>query len=116
VYQYDVVPRLPPRTVDRFAHFGREYHGTKRDAWRPRGVAARQVLAATVAVPLATLAFLAEQLLRGRRVPLPGVARRSPAAELRRLLEAAVPSGAVSVSGAKGGPRRARPPRSSPGR
>jgi hypothetical protein len=71
VYGYDVVPRLPPRTVGRFAHFGAEYHGTRREAWAPRAAAVRQTLAAALAVPLAAVAFLAEQLPLGRRLPLP---------------------------------------------
>jgi hypothetical protein len=71
VYQYDVVPRLPPRTVGRFAHFGEEYFGTKDQTWRPRGLAVRQALAAVVSVPLAALAFVAEQLPIGRRLRLP---------------------------------------------
>lgn len=71
VYQSDVVPRLPPRTTGRFAHFGREFFGTRAEPWRERDVPIRQVFAATVSIPVGLLAFVLGQLPAGRRLSLP---------------------------------------------
>ncbi|MGY0019062.1 lipase family protein [Streptomyces sp. cg35] len=71
VYQYDLVPRFPPRTAGSFRHFGREMFGTRNSAWEERKFTARQVLAATVAFPIGILAFVLRQLPAGRKLSLP---------------------------------------------
>lgn len=71
VYQYDVVPRLPPRTTGRFAHFGREFFGTSTQPWRERDVPIQQVFAATLSIPVGILASAVRQLPAGRRLSLP---------------------------------------------
>lgn len=71
VFQYDVVPRLPPRTTGDFAHFGREYFGTSGVPWSRRDVPLRQAWAASLAIPVALLAFVVRQLPAGRRLSLP---------------------------------------------
>ncbi|GGL65517.1 hypothetical protein GCM10010129_06360 [Streptomyces fumigatiscleroticus] len=71
VYQYDLVPRFPPRTAGDFAHFGREFFGTRTSPWSERDFPVQQVLAAAVAFPVGILAFLLQQLPAGRKISLP---------------------------------------------
>ncbi|MGP4091481.1 lipase family protein [Streptomyces sp. KR55] len=71
VYQYDVVPQLPPRTTGRFSHFGTEFFGTATQTWQRRRISRQQALAATLVIPVAILAFVLRQLPAGRRLSLP---------------------------------------------
>lgn len=71
VYQYDLVPRFPPRTAGAFRHFGREFFGTRTGPWTERELPVQQVLAATLAFPIGILAFMLQQLPVGGRISLP---------------------------------------------
>ncbi|MER6687595.1 lipase family protein [Streptomyces minutiscleroticus] len=71
VYQYDLVPRFPPRTAGNFRHFGREFTGTRTSPWREHRLPARQVFAATLAIPIGILAFILRQLPAGQKISLP---------------------------------------------
>jgi hypothetical protein len=71
VYQHDLVPRLPPRTTGRFQHFGNEYFGTATAPWGLRKGTVEQAVAALMTLPIATVAFAAEQVPALRWIPFP---------------------------------------------
>ncbi|GAA2286520.1 hypothetical protein GCM10010145_66570 [Streptomyces ruber] len=52
VYQYGLVPRLPPRTAGDSTDFGTESFGTRTGPWSERALPVQQVLAATLSVPI----------------------------------------------------------------
>jgi hypothetical protein len=68
VYHRDWVPRFPPRTTGSFQHFGKEYYGTKTRGWSERTPALTQAWSALAMLPIAALAFVAEQFPLGRKV------------------------------------------------
>jgi hypothetical protein len=73
VYRTDVVPRLPPRDVGRFQHFGTEFYAERSsEGWQqnsPPRVAPALFVSAAVATAMAD--FLSRRLffLRGLRLP-----------------------------------------------
>lgn len=70
VHGNDVVPRLPPRTMGPFRHFGQEYSEVQgRWTLRSRSLAQAYTLASSV--PLGGIGWLAQQLPQTRWIELP---------------------------------------------
>ncbi|KYF54751.1 hypothetical protein BE08_31540 [Sorangium cellulosum] len=69
VYQWDVVPSLPPRTMGEFEHFGLEYESTDT-GWQYREGAVTQSRVGSVRVVLAGLAWVMDQLQGVREQPV----------------------------------------------
>ncbi|WP_437837878.1 lipase family protein [Sorangium sp. So ce1153] len=69
VYQWDVVPSLPPWTMGEFEHFGREYESTDT-GWQYREGAVAQSRVGSVRVALAGLAWVMDQLQGVREQPV----------------------------------------------
>jgi hypothetical protein len=69
VYQWDVVPSLPPRTMGEFEHFGLEYESANT-GWQYREGAVAQSRVGSVRVALAGLAWVMDQLQGVREQPL----------------------------------------------
>ena len=73
VYGLDVVPRLPPRSAGRFAHFGEEYASSEA-GWVYRSQPASQVYTFLGSTALGLLHFVQQQLAGVpilRRIPFP---------------------------------------------
>jgi hypothetical protein len=70
VYQRDVVPQLPPITVGRFEHFGRQYIWTPT-GWMYSSERPGQALSIVVSTVIGTMAWAFQQvpLLRGVQLP-----------------------------------------------
>ncbi|MDC0681716.1 lipase family protein [Sorangium atrum] len=73
IYGVDVIPRLPPLTMGRFVHFGKEFASSHR-GWVPRSGAVTPVCTGTGAAVLGLFGLLQEQLIGVpslQRLPLP---------------------------------------------
>jgi hypothetical protein len=69
VYRNDIMPRLPPRVLGDFAHFGREYVATG-GVWVRNRSLIRQVYTAALGNLIGTLAWAKDQLPVAQWIPL----------------------------------------------
>ncbi|XXX80344.1 lipase family protein [Sorangium sp. So ce134] len=70
VYRKDIVPRLPPLSLGRFVHFGREYI-EKNGRWMRRKEKVKQVPCLLMYMVLGVTALIFEQFPRLSRIRLP---------------------------------------------
>jgi hypothetical protein len=70
VYRQDIVPRLPPRVMGRFAHLGREYASSDA-GWVYQPQASRQVATAFASSGIGVLAWVKQQVPLLRPLTLP---------------------------------------------
>ncbi|WP_437284527.1 lipase family protein [Sorangium sp. So ce406] len=70
VYANDIVPRLPPLSTGRFAHFGRAYRSTG-EGWTYEGRVAGQTRTFLVSASVGIFAWIKQQLPIVRWIPLP---------------------------------------------
>ncbi len=88
VYKADLVPRLPPITMGRFQHFGREFTATEA-GWMLKSEPVEQLLTVGLSTLVGALAWVKEQipLLSWVRLPV-SVGDHSPAFYLRTSQQA----------------------------
>ncbi|WP_437551908.1 lipase family protein [Sorangium sp. So ce367] len=70
VYERDIVPRLPPITMGRFEHIGREYHSTET-GWALKTEPVRRTLTAGLSNIIGIAAWLTQDVLPIRWLRLP---------------------------------------------
>ncbi len=69
IYNRDLTPRLPSRTVGRFKHFGEEYRCNRKEPWHRSFMNSRPVLTVGISLPIAMTAFFAQQFGFSQNLP-----------------------------------------------